>query len=79
MNKIQIRKRLEMRGRDDEDLVRRIDDFRRALKEHEGAILNIKWNHGDRRSESHASVLYHVPLTAANLEATRSDQKTIGA
>lgn len=68
MNAIKVRKLFEICGRDGRDLERRIDELRQAIRARSGAILDIKWQGGGATSAHRASILYQVPLAAAELE-----------
>lgn len=73
MNTIKVRKRFELNASDERDLERRIDTFRRALCARGGAILDIKWNGRSASPGRSASIVYHVPLGATQIEMKQPD------
>ena len=73
MNTINIRRVFEMRGRDEEELVRRIGHFRSTVRAQHGAILNVKMKRGTGMSETHASVLYQIPLSSMHLKTDQEE------
>ena len=68
MNAIRVRKRLDLRGSDEQDLERRVEMFRRTLQARSGSILHIKWNGRAEEPAHSASIVYHVPLDGVRLD-----------
>ena len=58
-----IQNHFELCGRDEGDLITRIDNFRRAVRVQRGAILAIEWKDGCRSFTTCASIHYQIPLS----------------
>lgn len=63
MTQIEVRKRLEISGTTQHDLIRRVELFREALRERHGHITSIEWRYEvEPRAQFLAAVKYSLPV-----------------
>jgi hypothetical protein len=62
MNESRVTKRFDLRGRDEWDLVDRVETLRHAIRTRRGAVLSIAWSRDGAKGPHRASVVYEVPV-----------------
>ncbi|MDF1561875.1 MAG: hypothetical protein P1V51_02455 [Deltaproteobacteria bacterium] len=59
---MKVRKHLVLLGEDEHELLCRIVVFRQALREREGAILDLRWHLEEGRAPCCVLVLYQIAI-----------------
>lgn len=56
-----VTKQFDLQGRDEQDLQRRVEKLRQALRAQNGTVVEVQWSRGGTTGLPTASIVYSIP------------------